>query len=81
MPGVGKTALVIHTAHLLADDYPDGHRFVRLGTHTPGAAPADPAGVLTQLLLSLGISPRNIPQSLEEKAGMWRDALTGRRML
>ncbi|MFD8513410.1 tetratricopeptide repeat protein [Streptomyces antimycoticus] len=81
MPGVGKTALVIHTAHLLAGDYPDGHRFVRLGAHTPGAAPADPAGVLTQLLLSLGISPRNIPQSLEEKAGMWRDALTGKRML
>ncbi|MGV9852974.1 helix-turn-helix domain-containing protein [Streptomyces sp. NPDC003442] len=81
MPGVGKTALVIHTAHLLAGDYPDGQRFVRLGTHAPGAAPADPAGVLTQLLLSLGISPRNIPQSLEEKAGMWRDALTGRRML
>ncbi|WP_106969177.1 tetratricopeptide repeat protein [Streptomyces sp. PRh5] len=81
MPGVGKTALVIHAAHLLAGDYPDGQRFVRLGTHTPGAAPADPAGVLTQLLLSLGISPRNVPQSLEEKAGMWRDSLTGRRML
>ncbi|WP_344598869.1 hypothetical protein [Streptomyces violaceusniger] len=40
MPGVGKTALVIHTAHLLASDYPDGHRFVRLGTHTPTPRPA-----------------------------------------
>ncbi|WP_059010629.1 ATP-binding protein [Streptomyces specialis] len=79
MPGVGKTALATRAAHLLTDRYPDGHRFVRLNTHT--TTPAQPATVLAELLRSLGIDPRNIPDSIDERASMWRDRLAGRRML
>ncbi|MEU1943623.1 tetratricopeptide repeat protein, partial [Streptomyces sp. NPDC020125] len=81
MAGVGKTALVTHAAHQLAKRYPDGHRFVDLHAHTAGQPPADPADALATLLISIGISPQNLPDTLEERAALWRDRLAGRRML
>ncbi|MEU0929528.1 ATP-binding protein [Streptomyces malaysiensis] len=81
MAGVGKTALVTHAAHQLAARYPDGHRFVDLHAHTAGQPPADPADVLATLLISIGISPQNLPETLQERAAMWRDSLAGSRML
>ncbi|MFF4749154.1 ATP-binding protein [Streptomyces sp. NPDC001270] len=81
MPGIGKTALAAHAARQLTDRYPDGQMFLRLNAHTPGQKPADPADALAALLLSLGIDPRSIPDGLEARAGLWRDRLTGRRML
>jgi tetratricopeptide (TPR) repeat protein len=81
MPGIGKTALAVHAARQLTDRYPDGQMFLRLNAHTPGQNPAEPADALAALLLSLGIDPRSIPDGLEARAGLWRDRLTGRRML
>ncbi|MFJ2345220.1 ATP-binding protein [Streptomyces antimycoticus] len=81
MAGVGKTALVTHAAHQLAARYPDGHRFVDLHAHTAGQPPADPSDVLATLLISIGISPQNLPDTLEERAALWRDRLAGSRML
>ncbi|GJF34884.1 ATPase [Kitasatospora sp. NE20-6] len=81
MPGIGKTALAVHAAHQLTDRYPDGQMFLRLNAYTPGQKPADPADALAALLLSLGIDPRSIPDGLEARARLWRDRLTGRRML
>ncbi|GAA4803800.1 ATP-binding protein [Streptomyces ziwulingensis] len=81
MPGAGKTALAVHAARQLTDQYPDGQLFVRLNAHTPGHRPVDPADALAALLLSLGIDPRSIPDGLEARAGLWRDRLTGRRVL
>ncbi|UZJ33175.1 hypothetical protein [Streptomyces endophytica] len=42
MPGVGKTALVTHAAHQLANHYPDGQLFVDLHAHTAGQPPLPP---------------------------------------
>ncbi|KUL64747.1 hypothetical protein ADL28_08650 [Streptomyces violaceusniger] len=81
MAGVGKTALVTHAAHQLAKRYPDGHRFVDLHAHTAGQPPAAPSDVLATLLISIGISPQNLPDTLEERAALWRDRLAGSRML
>ncbi|MFD6285379.1 ATP-binding protein [Streptomyces sp. NPDC060205] len=81
MPGVGKTALVRHAAWLLADQFPDGQHFISLNAHIPDRLPADPAAVLATLLASLGVDPRYLPKSLEDRAGLWRDRLIGRRVL
>ncbi|WP_052869417.1 ATP-binding protein [Streptomyces niger] len=81
MPGVGKTALVIHAAHQLIARYPDGQFFIDLHAHTTGQPPADPADVLATLLISIGISPQHLPDTLEERAALWRDRLAGRRVL
>ncbi|MFJ5954198.1 tetratricopeptide repeat protein [Streptomyces noursei] len=81
MPGVGKTALVTHAAHQLASRYPDGQLFVDLHAHTAGQPVADPADVLATLLISIGISPQHLPDTLEERAALWRDRLADRRVL
>ncbi|MCU1640578.1 MAG: tetratricopeptide repeat protein [Nocardia sp.] len=81
MAGVGKTALVIHAAHLVSNQFPDGHYFVEFNSHVPGLAPADPFHVLERLLSDLGVDPRHIPNSLERRRDLWRDRLAGRRVL
>ncbi|MEU7530366.1 BTAD domain-containing putative transcriptional regulator [Saccharothrix sp. NPDC042600] len=73
VPGVGKTALAVHTAHLLADQYPDGRLYVALTDHST------PEETLARLLRAAGT--RDIPPSLEERAALWRATLAGRRVL
>lgn len=81
MPGVGKTALVTRAAHRLAERFPDGQFFHELHAHTPGRAAAEPTDVLAVLLTGLGIDPRNLPPTLEGRSHLWRDRLTGKRVL
>ncbi|MGR3875653.1 ATP-binding protein [Streptomyces graminifolii] len=81
MPGVGKTALAIRAAHLLADRFPDGQYFYRLHAHTPGQKVAKPIDVLAVLLTELGIDPRSLPPTLEGRSDLWRDRLADKRVL
>ncbi|WP_329561315.1 AfsR/SARP family transcriptional regulator [Kitasatospora sp. NBC_01266] len=81
MPGVGKSALAIHAAHRLAADFPDGQIFLPLHAHTPGTPAVEPADALTALLLTIGVSPQQIPPDLDARANLWRSRLAGRRML
>ena len=81
MPGVGKTALVTHAAHLLAEQFPDGQLFVPLHAHTPGRRPADPSAVLATLLASTGLGPGEFPAGLDARAQRWRDRLAGKKVL
>jgi transcriptional regulator with XRE-family HTH domain/tetratricopeptide (TPR) repeat protein len=78
-PGVGKTALAVHTAHLLAARFPDGQLYVMLGG---GAGnPADPAEVLAQLLRALGVYGSALPGGLDARAALFRERLAGRQVL
>ncbi|GAB7045951.1 ATP-binding protein [Catenuloplanes indicus] len=78
-PGVGKTAIALHVAHVLAADYPDGRFFADLrGTRRYPAAPAE---TLHRLLLALGVAETRIPADTAERARLFRRLLTHRRVL
>ncbi|MTD54581.1 AfsR/SARP family transcriptional regulator [Amycolatopsis pithecellobii] len=78
-PGLGKTALAIRAAHRLASRFPDGQLFVDL--HGAGARPRDPAEVLARFLRDLGVASTDLPASLEERIGMFRDRSATRHIL
>jgi DNA-binding SARP family transcriptional activator/tetratricopeptide (TPR) repeat protein len=78
-PGLGKTALAVRAAHRLAPEFPDGQLFVDL--QGAGPQPRDPAEVLARFLRDLGVSGADIPASLEERMGLFRDRTAARRML
>jgi tetratricopeptide (TPR) repeat protein/DNA-binding SARP family transcriptional activator len=80
MPGVGKTALAVHAAHMHADRYAD-QLYVSLRGHAPDGDPMDPASVLRALLRALGVMDDVIPASIEDRAALWRSRLAGRRAL
>ncbi|MFD0478466.1 NB-ARC domain-containing protein [Nonomuraea thailandensis] len=79
LPGIGKTTLAVHLAHLLRADYPDGQLFVRLGQDERG--PREPGELLDVLLRSLGIDGAAIPASADERARLLRQRLADRAVL
>ncbi|MET7944140.1 AAA family ATPase [Streptomyces sp. NPDC005302] len=82
MPGSGKTALAVHVAHKLADQFPHGQIFINLAAHSPDAgAPLPVSLVLATLLKSAGVPRSALPRSTDGRASMWRSWLSGRRVL
>jgi DNA-binding SARP family transcriptional activator len=80
MPGVGKTALAVRLAHLVADRYPDGALHLDLHGHS-AHAPLDPAAALNVLLRQLEVPGERIPESLDGRVARWRSELADRRVL
>ncbi|HEX4062946.1 MAG TPA: BTAD domain-containing putative transcriptional regulator [Streptosporangiaceae bacterium] len=80
MPGVGKTALVVHWAHQVAEHFPDGQLYVNLRGYDPGE-PMTVADALTGFLTALGVPSREIPAGEVERAARYRSLVAGRRML
>jgi DNA-binding SARP family transcriptional activator len=78
--GVGKTALAVHWAHLMAERFPDGQLYINLNGFAPGA-PASPLQALAHLLRSIGVEADKVPVEVEEAAGLYRSLMAGRRML
>ncbi|MFF8289370.1 ATP-binding protein [Streptomyces sp. NPDC016309] len=81
MPGVGKTALAVHTAHRVTDRFPDGQLFINLRGHDPGDTPASPFQLLGTLLTAAGFPAGVQPASVHGRAGMWRSYLSSKRMM
>ncbi|MFD4242192.1 BTAD domain-containing putative transcriptional regulator [Streptomyces sp. NPDC058525] len=81
MAGVGKTALLLHVAHRIAGDYPDGRYFLDLRAHGPHPDPLDHREALRRLLTLSGMPERELPDTDEELAAAWRARTEGRRLL
>ncbi|MEV0396438.1 AfsR/SARP family transcriptional regulator [Polymorphospora rubra] len=75
VPGVGKTALAVRVAHMLADDVPDGQLFTWVG------GKADPGAILQRFLRSLGVPEREMPDTLEERSALYRARMADRRAI
>jgi predicted ATPase len=81
MPGVGKTALAVHAAHLLRGRFPDRQLFIDLHAHTPGQEPMLPEAALAGLLAAVGVDARYLPADLAGRTDLWRDRMAGQRAL
>jgi DNA-binding SARP family transcriptional activator/tetratricopeptide (TPR) repeat protein len=79
VPGVGKTALAVHAARILAAQYPDGVLYLNFHSHDPGSPSLDAAEALRRLLQMLILPATQIPESLTERAALWRAQLSRRR--
>jgi DNA-binding SARP family transcriptional activator len=77
--GQGKTALAVHTAHLLREVFTDGQLYLDLRGRHPDRL--DRARALERLLRGLGIRAALIPDDVAERAELYRNLLSDRRML
>lgn len=76
--GIGKTALAVHVAHGVSDAFPDGQLFASMhGT----ARPIRAEQALERFLRALGVPGPAIPETLDERAELYRDLLINRRVL
>ncbi|MFC5643279.1 AfsR/SARP family transcriptional regulator [Kitasatospora cinereorecta] len=80
MGGVGKTALAVHAAHTLREDFPDGQLYADLNGF--GASTArEPYVLLGRFLTDLGIGGHSLPDHLDDRAALYRATLARRRVL
>ena len=79
--GVGKSALVVWWAHRVAHRFPDGVLYASLRGFDPRQPPLDPAELLTQFLLGLGVETAQVPERLHERVALYRSLISVRRML
>ncbi|MFC4588510.1 AfsR/SARP family transcriptional regulator [Sphaerisporangium corydalis] len=77
--GIGKTTVAVHTAHMVAERFPDGQLFADL--HGGASRQVSPMHVLERFLRALGVPGSSMPEGLEERAEMYRDLLADRRTL
>ncbi|WP_371785125.1 AfsR/SARP family transcriptional regulator [Streptosporangium subroseum] len=77
--GVGKTSLVLHVAHRLQDFFTGGQLYVDL--HGAEGQPSEAGKVLARFLRAFKVPGSSIPETLDERAEMYRAQLAGRRAL
>jgi DNA-binding SARP family transcriptional activator/plasmid stabilization system protein ParE len=78
-PGTGKSALAVRVAHRARASFPDGQLYLDLAGTSD--VPRDPVVVLAELLRALGVTDAMMPDSLHERAALYRSRLADRRML
>lgn len=82
LPGVGKSALAIHLAHQLADEFSDGQLYVDLHGWTDERSPPDAGEVLAGLLVdTFRVDSSEIPLHVDDRARLYRARLHGRRVV
>ncbi|MFI7679162.1 BTAD domain-containing putative transcriptional regulator [Actinophytocola sp. NPDC049390] len=78
-PGVGKSTLAVHVAHLLRAAFPDGQLYRDLGGAR--STPASPLEALGRFLRAVGVPGEAVPDDLDERAELYRQVLATRRTL
>ena len=81
MPGVGKTTLAVHWAHMVSDRFPDGQIHIDLQGYHASRPPLDPSQAMCEVLDALGISHSPTHTSATALGSAYRTALAGRRLL
>lgn len=81
MAGVGKSALAVHVAHALREEFPDGQLYLNLRGATPGLPPLPPIQALAALLNALGVDSRNVPDTPDAASALLRSRLAPTRTL
>lgn len=79
--GIGKTALVVLWGHRAMARFPDGQLFASMRGFDPQHASLDPADVLTQFLLALGVGLDDVPLEVDDRAALYRSLLAERRVI
>jgi len=79
--GVGKTALAVHWAHRVVDEFPDGQMYVNLRGFNSDGRVKTPTEAIRGLLDALGVPAERIPHDLDAQVGLYRSRLVGRRVL
>ncbi|NUT48012.1 MAG: ATP-binding protein, partial [Saccharothrix sp.] len=77
--GVGKSELALYHAHRLAADAVDGQLYVDLGPLEPGERGA--RTVLEGFLRALGVPVEQLPDTVDQQAGLYRSLVAERRLV
>nr|AGS49531.1 hypothetical protein [uncultured bacterium esnapd8] len=73
--GSGKTALAVHVAHRLQEQFPDGRCFLGFGREP------SPSGAVTRMLRMFGLSGAQIPTEPDEQLELYHAMVADRRLL
>jgi len=78
--GIGKTALAVHVAYLVRDQFPDGQLYANLrGADEEDVA--DPFDTVGRFLRALGVDGASVPETLEERIDLYRGLVSDKRIL
>ena len=78
--GVGKTALALHWAHRVRDQFQDGELYANLRGYDEGPVTIAEV-VLDRFLRDLGVEPQAVPGDLDGRASLFRSLVADRRVL
>jgi DNA-binding SARP family transcriptional activator/tetratricopeptide (TPR) repeat protein len=79
--GVGKTALAVHWAHVVAEHFPDGQLYVNLRGFDLSEVPTSPEEAVRGFLAALNVPAERVPANLDEQVAMYRSLLAGKKFL